>query len=87
MTVLINISWESAGVLLKERVFLFCLDEKCMSGKISKLKKTELSISYEAEVNFIEPSFFKKDLFIGVCFTIREGNKILGRGRVLKVEY
>jgi hypothetical protein len=77
-----KITWLSTNVFLEKRAFLFCFGEKCMSGRISKLKKSSIDSEFEICVDFIEPDYFKSELVIGNLFTINEASKILGKGEV-----
>ncbi|NQX52084.1 hypothetical protein HQN86_00510 [Pedobacter panaciterrae] len=77
-----HIIWESVTVLLKERIFLFCFGEKCMSGKISNIVKLDSLNEFEIEVEFIEPDYFADELTPGNSFTIREASKVLGVGKI-----
>jgi len=77
-----DINWKSTNVILDKRIFLFCFNDRCMSGKIKGIRKLRLSKGFEIEVNFIEPDFFKEDAIIGNHFTIQEASKILGEGKV-----
>lgn len=77
-----NVIWESKTVLLKERIFLFCFGEKCMSGRVNVIKKLNYLNEYEIEVDFIEPDYFANELITGNKFSIREASKILGSGKI-----
>lgn len=80
-----NVRWESETVFLDKRVFLFCIGEKCMSGRINKFKKLESPGDFEIRVDFIEPDYFGRELTLGVIFTVREASKILGEGRIKEI--
>lgn len=78
-----NIKWKSSSVILGKSEYLFCFNEKCMSGKITRIKNLRIKDEYEIQVVFIEPDFFKKEALAGSSFTIREASKILAAGKVL----
>lgn len=80
-----KIKWLSNSVILEKRAFLFCFGEKCMSGRINKLKKTRIDNEFEISVDFIEPDYFKNELVIGNFFTINEASKILGKGEIKEI--
>jgi hypothetical protein len=80
-----RIHWESKNVLLANRVFLFCIDEKCMSGRIKSFLSVNIIDEFEITVDFIEPDFFKSDLIIGRKFTIREASKIIATGEIKEI--
>lgn len=80
-----NINWSSKNVQLCERIFLFCFEEKCMSGRINRLIKSKLPNQFEIHVDFIEPEFFKDELIVHNTFTIREASKVLGKGEVIEI--
>jgi hypothetical protein len=77
-----KITWQNHNVILEKRVFLFCFGEKCMSGRINKLKKSDESDTFEICINFIEPSYFHDELVSGNNFTINEASKILATGEI-----
>ncbi|ATL49404.1 hypothetical protein COR50_20710 [Chitinophaga caeni] len=78
-----NIKWESKGVIIGRRAFLFCFGDKCMSGKILDFHQMPEPDKFEIAVSFIEPEFFRAELVVGNKFTIREGYKVLAEGVVL----
>lgn len=82
-----NINWQSKGVVLAERLILFCFGEKCMTGMITNIKRiTTLSLfEFEITVDFIEPDYFRDEAIVGNSFTIREASRILGEGEVMQV--
>ena len=80
-----HIKWESKTVLLAKRIYLFCFDEKCMSGRITDLKELPSTNQFEIRVNFIEPKYFEKEMIRGNYFTVREASKILGQGSIMEV--
>lgn len=82
-----NITWKSHSVALSKKPFLFCFNDKCMSGKIKTLRKLKSDKEFEIEVVFIEPDFFEKEAVVDGEFTIREASRILGEGIVTKVVY
>lgn len=77
-----TIEWLNKNVHIEKRVFLFCFQEKCMSGKIRELMKLNDINKYEIFVDFIEPYFFKDEVKEGNVFTINEASKILAKGKV-----
>ncbi|WP_293916357.1 hypothetical protein [Sphingobacterium sp. UBA5789] len=78
-----KITWLNNKITLKRRVILFCFGEKCMSGRIEKLKESSNDNEFEILVDFIEPDYFKDELIIGDFFTINEASKILTKGEVI----
>ena len=64
------VRWLSQNVLFKKGIFLFCFENKCMSGKIQELKKLDRESEFEILVDFIEPDFFNNEIANGNCFTI-----------------
>ena len=78
-----KITWLNNKITLKRRVILFCFGEKCMSGRIEKLKESINDNEFEILVDFIEPDYFKDELIIGDFFTINEASKILTKGEVI----
>lgn len=80
-----KIKWLSNKVQLEKRSFLFCFENKCMSGRVSEITQSDNENEYEILVEFIEPDYFKNELIIGNLFTINEASKILGKGEVNEI--
>jgi hypothetical protein len=76
-----NIVWKSKTVLLGKRVYLFCIGNKCMSGKVTGIKQLDNADKFEIVVDFIQPDYFANELIRGSSFTINEASKILGNGK------
>lgn len=78
-----KINWENPDTL-KNRVFLFSIEGRYMSGKVEEYKILQGSL-VEIKVSFIEPSYFDGILEIGKQFTIQEASKILALGEITLV--
>jgi hypothetical protein len=78
-----KIKWENPHTL-KDRRMLFCIEGRCMSGKIEEYTFLE-GLDVEIKVSFIEPSHFEGVLEIGKQFTIQEASKILAIGVITMI--
>lgn len=79
-----EISWDQPNTL-RNRVFLFCVNGKCMSGKIEEYQTLTDIQKVLIKVSFIEPSYFGNDIKLGNYFTIQEASKILAEGIITKI--
>lgn len=77
-----NIHWDKPKKSLNNRIFLFCINQKCMSGKIFDVVELKESGLYEISISFIEPNYFKDELIIGKRITINEASKVLSEGEI-----
>jgi hypothetical protein len=75
-----QIDWLSENVILDNRILLFCIGEKCMSGRVINCQSIEGIHEFEIFVSFIEPDYFVEDLVLGNSFTIREASKVIAKG-------
>lgn len=80
-----NVEWHSKNVIIGKRAFLFCIEDKCMSGRINDFRQLNSQNNYEIKVDFIEPHYFIKEAKVGVNFTITEASNILGVGNIKEV--
>ena len=76
------VKWNSNNVLIGKRVFLFCFCQKCMSGRINEIQKTNKPNEFKIWINFIEPDYFKDNIVLDNSFTMNEASKILGKGKI-----
>ena len=74
--------WKESESQLKGKVFLFCIEEKCMSGKVAKVEKIGVDL-FEIEINFIDPNYFESDLSFGKDITIQEASKVVSKGKII----
>ena len=56
-----QIHWTYGEESLKERVFLFCINGKCMSGKIVTTMKLPESENFEIAISFIDSEYFNNE--------------------------
>ena len=66
-------------------MFLFCIEDKCMTGRITGVFKLYQNENFELEVSFIDPKYFEDKKKIGNRITIQEASKILAEGVITKV--
>jgi hypothetical protein len=78
-----EIKWEDS-TSLQDRIFLFCIGGKCMSGKIKSYEILSESNRVQIEVNFIEPSYFD-NIQVGNPFTIQEASRVLSEGVIREI--
>lgn len=65
------------------RRVLFCINGKCMSGRIDSFEAANEHGKFTIDVSFIEPSYFEDVLIIGNTFTIQEASRILVNGKII----
>lgn len=64
------------------RIVLFCIDGRCMSGRISSFKKVEENRKFGISVEFIEPAYFEHQIVIGNTFSILEASRTIAMGTI-----
>ena len=80
-----QVSWFGTDESLKDRIFLFCIEGKCMSGKVMTVTKLQTAKKFELAVSFIDSKYFENEKKIGNKITIQEASKILAEGIVTKI--
>jgi hypothetical protein len=80
--VLCSINWLGDENSLTNRTFLFCVNEKCVSGKVLDVVKLSEKNMYEIEVNFIDSDYLKDEKKVGNRITIQEASKVLSEGLI-----
>lgn len=65
------------------RNLLFCIKQKCMTGRIDSIEETDSNDKFKIKVSFIEPEYFVDVLKVGELFTIQEASRILAEGKVI----
>lgn len=78
-----EIKWDNPNSL-QDRVLLFCIEGKCMSGKVRKYEMLSDSNKTKIEVNFIKPSYFD-EILVDNPFTIQEASRVLTEGVIKEV--
>ena len=77
-----KIFWKEEHCNLKNRVFLFCINSKCMSGRITEVEELEREGDYEIKVNFIDQNYFEEEAIVGNKITIQEAFEVLSEGEI-----
>ncbi|MEI9919747.1 MAG: hypothetical protein WDO14_13250 [Bacteroidota bacterium] len=80
-----HMPWTGNEESLRDRVFLFCIDKKCMTGKVIAVTRLSTNEKFELAVSFIEPKYFENEKKIGSRITIQEASEILAEGIVTRV--
>lgn len=80
-----DMSWTGNEESIKDRVFLFCIEGKCMTGKVIVVTKSPTNEKFELGISFIDSKYFEKERKIGNRITIQEASKILAEGIVTRV--
>jgi hypothetical protein len=65
-------------ILFQDAVLLFCIHEKCMSGKIIEVVPID-KIQTKIDVSLIEPTYFNS-LNPGDSITLQEGKMVMAEG-------
>jgi hypothetical protein len=77
--------WTGNEQSLKDRVFLFCIEGKCMTGRIITVTKLSTSDGFELAVSFIDSKYFENEKKIGNRIAIQEASKVLAEGVITRV--
>jgi hypothetical protein len=80
-----DMPWTDDEESLRDRVFLFCIEGKCMTGKVIAVTKSPTNEKFELAVAFIDSKYFENEKKIGNRITIQEASKILAEGIVTRV--
>lgn len=82
-----KIAWKNPKTMIYENaIVLFCIDNKCMSGKVLNLVRVNNSINeYYANISFIEPNYFAGLLKKGIGMTIQDASRVIGLLEVIDI--
>jgi len=72
------------GIRDRDRILLFCIEEKCMSGRVNRVRILD-DEKYEIEVTFIEASYFSEELVVGQTIRVQESSKVIAKGKIVDV--
>ena len=79
-----NMPWAGDEQSLKDRIFLFCIEGKCMTGRIITVTKLPTNDGFELAVSFIDSKYFEYEKKIGNRIAIQEASKILAEGTITR---
>ena len=79
----IRVRWLAKRPLAKNAI-LFCIDGRCMSGRVTELDSLG-DDQFEIAVRFIEPSYFNEYYQVGRKITLQEASKVLGEGVISQI--
>jgi hypothetical protein len=80
-----HMPWTGGEQSLKDRIFLFCIEGRCMTGKIITVTKLPTKDNFELAVSFIDSKYFENEKKLGNRITIQEASKILAEGIITRV--
>lgn len=80
-----KVIWKGDDESLRDRVFLFCIGGKCMTGSITGATRLPQSSEFEIEISFIDSKYFESEKKIGNRITIQEASKVLAEGIITRI--
>lgn len=80
-----KVIWIKDEEALSDRLLFFCIEGKCMTGKVTKISRLQQAEYFELDVAFIDPEYFENEAKIGNRITLQESSRILSEGIITKV--
>ncbi len=84
MSISCRFFWKDSEASLA-RTFLFCINEKCLSGRVIRVMKSHERDYFQVEVSFIDSNYIKSEIRIGNKITIQEASKVLSEGVITDI--